>query len=86
MQLQLGKNQPKASFAQKLLCALTFTLGWAVGMPSTLAAQTVTIRLGPFQQSVAIADLEKFAKTGKLPLGLEVLSSMLTPEVLEFKK
>lgn len=84
MQLQVRKNQPKASFAQKLLCALTFTLAWAVGMPSTLAAQTVTIRLGPFQQSVAIADLEKFAKTGKLPLQLEVLSSMLTPEVRGF--
>ncbi|OKH57241.1 dienelactone hydrolase [Scytonema sp. HK-05] len=55
-----------------------------MGMPSTLAAQTVTIRLGPFQQSVAIADLENFAKTGRLPSGLEVLSSMLTPEVRGF--
>ncbi|WP_083630469.1 alpha/beta hydrolase [Scytonema sp. HK-05] len=84
MQFQLGKNQRKASLVQKLLCALTLTLGWGVGMPSTLAAQTVTIRLGPFQQSVAIADLENFAKTGRLPSGLEVLSSMLTPEVRGF--
>lgn len=84
MQFQLGKHRRKASWAQRLLCTLTLALGWGVGMPSTLAAQTVTIRLGPFQQSVNIADLEKFAKTGRLPQGLEVLSSMLTPEVRGF--
>jgi predicted dienelactone hydrolase len=52
-------------------------------MPSTLAAQTVTIRLGPFQQSIAIADLEKFAKTGYLPERLQILSPFLKPEVRE---
>jgi predicted dienelactone hydrolase len=52
-------------------------------MPATLGAQTVTIRLGPFQQSVAIADLEKFAKTGELPENLQIFSSILTPQIRE---
>lgn len=84
MQFHLGKHSRKASWRQRLLSVLTLALGWGVGIPSTLAAETVTIRLGPFQQSVEIADLEKFAKTGRLPSGLEVLSSMLTPEVRGF--
>jgi predicted dienelactone hydrolase len=83
MQFELGKYWHKASWAQKLLCPLMLVLGWGVGMPSTIAAQTVTIRLGPFQQSVAIADLEKFANTGRLPQGLELLSPMLNSQVRE---
>ncbi|NMF67324.1 dienelactone hydrolase [Brasilonema octagenarum UFV-E1] len=83
MQFRLGKNWRKASWAQKLLCPLMLVLGWGVGMPSTIAAQTVTIRLGPFQQSVALADLEKFAKTGRLPQGLELLSPVLNSQVRE---
>ena len=75
--------QRQASWAQGLLCSLTLACGWGVGMPSTLAAQTVTIRLGPFQQLVAIADLEKFAKTGHLPERLQIFSPVLRPEVRE---
>lgn len=83
MQFRLGRHRRKASWTKGLLCSLTLAYVGGVGMPSTLAAQTVTIRLGPFQQSVAIADLEKFAKTGKLPERLQVLSPVLTPEVRE---
>ncbi|MBW4631282.1 MAG: alpha/beta hydrolase [Iphinoe sp. HA4291-MV1] len=73
----------KASWAKKLLFPLMLALEWSVGIPSTLAAEKVTIRLGPFQQSVAIADLEKFAKTGRLPENLQVLSPVLTSQVRE---
>jgi predicted dienelactone hydrolase len=73
--------QMKASWIQGLLCSLTFASCWGAGIPASLAAQTVTIRLGPFQQSVAIAELEKFAKTGKLPKSLQILSPVLKPEV-----
>ncbi|MGH8002357.1 MAG: alpha/beta hydrolase [Brasilonema sp.] len=83
MQFQLGKHRRKASWRQKLLFPLMLALGWGAGMPSTIAAQTVTIRLGPFQQSVALADLEKFAKTGRLPEALEILSPVLTSQVRE---
>jgi predicted dienelactone hydrolase len=82
MQFQLlVRNRRKIAFAHKFLCSLSLAFGLGVGMPSTLAAQRVIIRLGPFEQSVAIADLEKYAKTGKLPEKLEILSSVLSPEV-----
>jgi predicted dienelactone hydrolase len=83
MQLQLGRRKHKISWKQSLLCSLTLALSWGAAMPATLAAETVTIRLGPFQQSVAIADLEKFAKTGKLPENLQIFSSILTPQIRE---
>jgi predicted dienelactone hydrolase len=84
MQFLVSKPQPKVSWLKGLLCSLTLAFSWGVGIPSTLAAETVTIRLGPFQQSVAIADLEKFAKTGRLPEGLEVFSPFFTTEIREF--
>ena len=81
MHSRLGKNQPQTSFLQGLLCSLTLALGWGVGIPATTAAETVTIRFGPFQQSLAIADVEKFAKTGQLPEHLQLYSFVLTPQV-----
>ncbi len=83
MQFQLGKNRRQASWVRGILCSITLAFSWGVGMPSTLAAETVTIRLGPFQQSVAIADLERFAKTGELPENLQLFSSILTPQTRE---
>ncbi|MFQ4145234.1 alpha/beta hydrolase [Chlorogloeopsis sp. ULAP02] len=83
MKFQLNRYRRQVYWLQGILCSLTVACGWSVGMPSTLAAETVTILLGPFQQSVAIADLEKFAKTGKLPDNLQLFSSILTPQVRE---
>ncbi|MDB9374160.1 alpha/beta hydrolase [Nodularia sphaerocarpa] len=71
------------SLLKGLLCSLTLGVSCSVGIPSAQAAQTVTIRLGPFQQSLAIADLEKFAKTGKLPEKLQIYGFVLTPQVGE---
>lgn len=45
------------------------------------AAERITVQLGPLQQSVAIADLEKFALTGKIPDSLQLLSPLLTADV-----
>ncbi|OCQ90232.1 dienelactone hydrolase [Nostoc sp. MBR 210] len=50
-------------------------------IPATLAAETITIRFGLFQQSVAIADIEKFAKTGTLSQTLQAYESLFTPEL-----
>ena len=52
-------------------------------MPSALAAEQVTIRLGPFEQAIAISDLERFAKTGELPSRLKLYAPVLTPQVRE---
>lgn len=83
MQFQLGRYRRKAFWLRGILCSFALALGWSAAMPSTLAAETVTISLGPFQQSVAIADLEKFAKTGKLPDNLQLFASILTPQIRE---
>lgn len=83
MQFHVGKYRRKASYLKGLLCGLTLAVGWSVGIPATLAAQKVTIRLGPFQQEIAITDLQKFAKTGKLPDNLQMYSSFLTPQIRE---
>ncbi|MDF5723478.1 MAG: alpha/beta hydrolase [Rhizonema sp. PD37] len=80
MQFQLAKNRRQVYWAQRLLCGLTIAAGCGIEMPS-IAAETVTIRLGPFQESVAISDLEKFAKTGRLPEQLQIFSPILTPQI-----
>ena len=64
-----------------LLCCLSFACCTFLAIPSAKGAQTITIRLGPFEQSVAIADLEEFANTGKLPTSLQGLSPLLPSEV-----
>ncbi len=64
-----------------LLSSLALVLGWGGGMSSTLAAQRLTLRLGPFEQEVAVADLAKFAKTGQLSPALQPYASVLTPQV-----
>ncbi|MBD2497108.1 alpha/beta hydrolase [Nostoc sp. FACHB-280] len=80
--LQFPKNHPcKGSFLQGLLFSASLVLGWGWAIPATLAAETVTIRFGPFQQSVAIADIEKFAKTGTLSQTLQAYESLFTPEL-----
>ncbi|MBE9200345.1 MULTISPECIES: alpha/beta hydrolase [unclassified Nodularia (in: cyanobacteria)] len=79
----LDKHLPQMSLIKGLLCSLTLGVSCSLGIPSAQAAETVTIRLGPFQQSLAIADLEKFAKTGKLPEQLQIFSFVLTPQVGE---
>lgn len=52
----------------------------AIALPAQ-AAQRVTIRLGPFQHSVNITDLETFARTGQVSASLKPFESLLTPSV-----
>jgi len=61
-----------------LVCGIIFTLGMAA--PGQ-AAEQVAVRLGPLQQSVAIADLQKFALTGKIPDSIQFLTPLLTADV-----
>ncbi len=49
--------------------------------PPVLAAERLAIRLGPIQPSVAISDLEDFARTGTIPSGLSLYSPFLNEEV-----
>ncbi len=72
----------QASFIRGLLC-MTIACGGLVFAPPSYAAQRVTLRFGPFEQSVAISDLEQFAKTGRLSSSLQLYAPVLTPQVRE---
>ena len=79
----LGRRYPQIKGQIKrlirgLMCGIALTLG--VAAPGQ-AAQHIAVRLGPFQQSVAIADLQKFALTGKVPDSLQMLTPLLTIDV-----
>jgi predicted dienelactone hydrolase len=61
---------------------LMLSLGVGMATPG-LTAERLTIRLGPVQQTVAIADLEQFAITGEVPSNLRLLAPLLTSDVRE---
>jgi len=73
----------QASFIRGFLCSLTIACSGLAFAPASYAAQRVTLRFGPFEQSVAISDLEQFAKTGRLPSSLQLYAPILTPQVRE---
>ncbi len=58
-------------------CGIALTLA---GTSPGLAAERLNLRLGPFEQSIAVSDLENFAKSGEVPSALQLYSSVLTPE------
>jgi predicted dienelactone hydrolase len=55
-------------------------IGFGIANP-VRAAERIAVRLGPLQQSVAIADLQNFALTGKVPDSLQMLTPLLTTDV-----
>lgn len=63
---------------QRAGLAIVFSLGLCA---PALAADRLTVRVGPFRQAVAIADLENFADTGTLPPTLEPYSTLLNDDV-----
>lgn len=72
--LRLLKHLPlKQAFWGAILA-----LGWTL---PAWAAERVAVRLGPIKQSVAIADLERFAATGEIPAELQLYAPLLTTEV-----
>ncbi len=63
-----------------LLGSLSIALTIGAALPSS-AAERLNLRLGPFEQSVAVGDLEHFAKTGEIPSTLQLYAPVLTPQV-----
>lgn len=58
------------------------SLCWGImGTIPTLAAEKVTIKVGPIEQSVPVSDLEQFAKTGEISKTLKPYSPILTPQL-----
>jgi len=63
------------------LSALCLSLSMGYPYLPAQAAEQLLVRLGPVQQSVAIADLERFAITGEVPASLSLYTPLLTPDV-----
>ena len=74
-----SRHNRKVPWLKGALCGTVLTLGWSTAPGQ--AAEQVTVRMGPLQQSVAIADLELFAKTGNVPASLRLYAPLLTPDV-----
>ncbi len=66
------------TLGQSLVCSAAIALGW---MLPGAAAERVNLRLGPFEQSIAVSDLEKFAQSGNVPSSLQLYSAVLTPQL-----
>lgn len=77
---RLGLGRRIKAIGQGTLCTLFIALSWGMAAPAR-AAERLTLRLGPFEQSVAIADLEDFATTGELSPALKPYKAVLTPQV-----
>ncbi|MBD1940614.1 alpha/beta hydrolase [Microcoleus sp. FACHB-68] len=63
-----------------LLGSIALAVICTAAMPAS-AAERVMLRLGPFQQSIEIADLERFAETGEISTNLQPIAYLLTPDV-----
>lgn len=83
LRLKLFDGDVRMKFA--LANILSLSLGIVgtifVNIPASLAAETVTIQFGQFEQTIKITDIEKYAKTGRLPNSLQVFAPFLKPEV-----
>jgi predicted dienelactone hydrolase len=60
--------------------AIALSLSLLSATPSQ-AAEQVTLRFGPFEQTVKVSEIETYAKTGQLSPNLQLFSPFLTPEV-----
>ena len=79
----------KLSFVQPLfrtLFGFAIPLGTygAIALGSatpSLAAERLNLKLGPFEQSIQVSDLETYAKTGEVPSALQLYSPFLTSDL-----
>ncbi|MFB2924008.1 alpha/beta hydrolase [Aerosakkonema funiforme] len=82
---QIGKManiKPKKVNLFFWLLTFEFLLLTSLAAPA-VAVDRLRLRLGPFEQSVRVADLDRFAKTGELSAALKPFSFLLTSSVRE---
>lgn len=75
-----GYRPRRLGWGNQVWIAAALVMGWGALTPSW-AAERLTVRFGPIEQSVAIADLEQFAETGEIPAGLRPYRPLLTADV-----
>ena len=76
----VGLRRRLKAIGQGTSSLLLIALSCGLAAP-TRAAERLNLRLGPFERSVAITDLETFATTGELSAALKPYGLMLTPQV-----
>ena len=74
------KKLKRSPFILGSFCTLWLALFCGI-TPSVIAAERLMLRVGPFQRSVPVTDLEQFANTGKLSPQLKPYAPLLTPKV-----
>lgn len=74
----MKRNVSLKILGQSLVCGAAVVLGW---IAPGAAAERLNLRFGPFEQSINVSDLEKFAQTGEVPSALQLYSPVLTPQV-----
>ena len=75
-----GSPQWLQSFSLSWVGGLTIAIVAGAAAPG-LTADRLNLRLGPFEQSVSVGDLERFAKTGEVSSALQLYAPVLTPAV-----
>jgi hypothetical protein len=59
---------------------LVISLGATLGAKSSAAAERLSLRYGPFQRSVAVADIRAYAETGEATPELSSLLGLVKPK------
>lgn len=80
---RLNKPENKSNWKRFLFFVTFDCLLLTLLTAPALAAERLTLRLGPFEQSVKVSDLEQFARTGELSRDLKPFSFLLTDSVQE---
>jgi len=76
-----GDRPVRPRWQQPLLAsAVVSILAWLAPSPAR-AAEELSLRLGPFEQTASVRDLETFVATGEVPDSLARLRRVLTPQV-----
>ncbi len=62
------------------LLTTAITLGAVLAEPG-ISAERIILRVGPFERSIEVNDLEQFAESGDVPRSLRLYAPLLTPQV-----
>lgn len=76
----LKVRQYSFSYLLAGVCSIWLTLSCSIA-PLASAAERLTLKIGPFEQSISVEELEEFSQTGELPSRLQILAPLLNSQV-----
>lgn len=72
----------RAKRSRQQLLGAALALGLAIGIqPHATAAEKLVLKWGPFQQTVHVADIDRYAQTGEVPNSLLLLKPFLNDTI-----